>query len=158
MQNRYLTGERVTCVYGPAGRHAFPDPLVVSYWHSVVHVSLISILDGMALNWYRQEDLLRAHMSETMLFGKFKDPELAVCNFRGQLQCRMGGKREGPIEVYPKFWNFNQVARGKREILRIQAWKRSFEFMKKELETIEERHISPAAVPEFATVRRMTRE
>ena len=30
-------------------------------------------------------------MSETVLFGKAKDPELIVLNFRGQLQCRMEG-------------------------------------------------------------------
>ena len=95
-------GEVVTFVYGPAVTYAFPDPLVVAYRHSVVHVSLISILDVTALNWCRQEDL-RAQMSETVLFGKIKDPELVVCNFRGQLQCRMGGKRDGPIEVYPEF-------------------------------------------------------
>ena len=29
-------------------------------------------------------------MSDTVLFGKIKDPELVVFNFRGQLQCRMG--------------------------------------------------------------------
>ena len=29
-------------------------------------------------------------MSETVLLGKVKDPELIVLNFRGQLQCRMG--------------------------------------------------------------------
>ena len=73
---------------------------------------------------------------------------------QGQLQCRLGGKREGPIEVYPKFWNLSPVARDKREVLRIQAWTRSFEFTKKELETIVERDILPAAV---ATVERMTR-
>ena len=76
--------EVLTCVYGPAVTYAFPDLLVVAYRHSVVHVSLISILDGTALNWCRQEDL-RAQMSETVLFGKVKDPELVVGNFRGQL-------------------------------------------------------------------------
>ena len=82
-------GEVVTCVYGPAVTYAFPDPLVAAYRHSVVHVSLISILDGTTLNWRRQEDL-RARMSETVLFGKIKDPELIVLNFRGPLQWRMG--------------------------------------------------------------------
>ena len=70
-------GEVVTCVYGPAVTYAFPDPLVTAYRHSVVHVNLISILDGTALNWCKQEDL-RAQMK--------------VLNFRGQLLCRMGGK------------------------------------------------------------------
>ena len=68
----------------------------------------------------------------------------------------MGGKREGPIEVYPKFWNLNPAAREKREVLRIPAWMRSFEFSKKDLETILERDVLPAAVPEFPTVRKMT--
>ena len=118
-------------------------------------MSLISILDGTALNWCRQEDL-RAQMIETVLFGKFKDPKLVVCNFRGQLQRRMRGKRESPIEVCPKFWNLNPVASDKREVLKILAWTRSFGFTKKDLETIVERDVLLAAVPEFPTVRRMT--
>ena len=61
-------------------------------------------------------------------------------NFRGQLQCRMGGKREGPIETYPKFWNLNPLTANGKEILRIPAWKNSL----------------PATIPEFPTVRRMT--
>ena len=87
-------GEFVSCIYGPAVTYAFPDPLVAAYRHSVVHVSLISVLDGTALNWCRQEEL-RARMSDTVLFGKVKDPELMVLNFRGQLQCRMGGGQTG---------------------------------------------------------------
>ena len=93
--------EVVTCFYGPAVTYAFPDPLVAAYRNSVVHVSLISVLDGTAPNWCRQE-VLRARMSNTVLFGKVKDPDLVEFIFRGQLQCRMGGKREGPIETYPK--------------------------------------------------------
>ena len=87
--------EVVTCIYGPTVIYAFPDPLVAAYRHSVVHVSLISVLDGTALNWCQQE-VLRARMSNTVLFGKVKDPELVVFNFRGQLQCRMGGDVKAP--------------------------------------------------------------
>ena len=43
--------EVVTCIYGPAVTHAFPDTLVAAYRNSVVHASLISVLDGTALNW-----------------------------------------------------------------------------------------------------------
>ena len=43
--------EVVTCIYGPAVTYAFPDPLVAAYRNSVVRVSLISVLDGTALNW-----------------------------------------------------------------------------------------------------------
>ena len=99
--------EVVTCIYGPAVTYAFPDPLVTTYRYSVTHLSLISVLDGTALNWCQQE-VLRAQMSNTVLFGKVKDAELIVYNFRGQMQCRMGGKREGPIETYPKIWNLKR--------------------------------------------------
>ena len=58
--------EVVTCIYGPAVTYAFPDPLVSTYRYSVTHLSLISILDGTALNWCQQE-LLRAQMSNTVL-------------------------------------------------------------------------------------------
>ena len=88
-------GEVVTCIYGPAVTYAFPDPLVAAYRNSVVRVSLLSVLDGTALGWCRQE-VLRAQMSDTVLFGKVKDPELVVFNFRGHLQCRMGG---GSVKV-----------------------------------------------------------
>ena len=147
--------EVVTCIYGPAVAYAFPVTLVTTYRYSVTHLSLISILDGTALNWCQQE-VLRAQMSNTVLFGKVKDAELIVYNFRGQLQCRMGGKREGPIEAYPKFWNLNPLTADGREILRIPAWKESFAMVKRELETIMEREILPAIMPEFPIVRRMT--
>ena len=83
--------EVLTCIHGQAVTYAFPDPLVAAYRISVVHVSLISVLDGTALNWCRQE-VLRARMSNTVIFGKVKDPELVVFNFREKLQCRMGEK------------------------------------------------------------------
>ena len=67
-----------------------------------------------------------------------------------------GGKREGPIEVYPKFWNLNPLAADKNEILRIPAWKGSFDLVKRELEMILEREILTITVPEFPIVRRMT--
>ena len=108
-----------------------------------------------ALNWCQQE-VLRAQMSNTVLFGKVKDAELIVYNFRGQLQCRMGGKREGPIETYPKFWNLNPLTVDGREILRIPAWKDSFALVKREQEAIMEKEILPANIPEFPIVRRMT--
>ena len=148
-------GEVVTCIYGPAVTFAFPDPLVTAYRYSVTHMSLISVLDGPTLNWCQQE-VLRAQMSNTVLFGKVKDPELVVYSFRGQLQCRMGGKREGPIETYPKFWNLNPLTANGREILRIPAWTKSFELVKKELEAILEKEVLPANIPEFPIVRRMT--
>ena len=34
--------------------------------------------------------------------GEGEDPELTVLNFRGQLQCRMKGEQDCPVEAYPK--------------------------------------------------------
>ena len=67
-----------------------------------------------------------------------------------------GGKREGPIETYPKFWNLNPSTANGQEILRIPALKKSFELVKRELEATLEREILPVTIPEFPTVRRMT--
>ena len=67
-----------------------------------------------------------------------------------------GGKREGPIETYPKFWNLNPLTVNGQEILRIPAWKKSFELVKNELEATLEKEVLPATIPEFPTARRMT--
>ena len=83
--------------------------------------------------------------------SRVKDPELTVLNFRGQLRCRRG-EREGPIEA----WNLNLMARNTREVMRVPAWTKNFEFMKKELETILERDVLPAVIPEFLTARRIS--
>ena len=58
------------------------------------------------------------------------------------------GKREGLIEAYPKFWNLNPVAADKGEVLRIPAWKGSFELVKKELKMILKREVLPTTVLE----------
>ena len=82
--------EVVNCTYGPAVTYAFPDPLVTAYRNSVTHLSLISVLDGTALNWCQQE-VLRAQMSNTVLFGKVKDPELMVYISEGNCSAGWGG-------------------------------------------------------------------
>ena len=67
-----------------------------------------------------------------------------------------GGKSEGPIETHPKLWNLNPLTARGQEILRIPAWKKNFELVKRELEAILEKEILPATIPEFPTVRRTT--
>ena len=92
--------EVVTCIYGPAVTYAFPDPLVTAYRNSVAHLSLISVLDGTALNWC-QHEVLRAQMSNTVLFGKVKDPELVVYNFRGNCSAGWGENVKAPSRLIP---------------------------------------------------------
>ena len=96
---------------------------------------------------------MRAQMSETVLFGKIKDPEFMVLTYRGELQCRMGGKREDPIEAYPKFWKLNSLERQAREVLKIPTWTEAFDLIRKELDMFFERDKLLATLPEFPTVR-----
>ena len=58
-----------------------------------------------------------------------------------------GGKSEGPIETYPKFWNLKPLTADKREISRIPSWKGSFELVKRELEMTLEKKICPLSFP-----------
>ena len=96
--------EVATCIYGPAVTYTFPEPLVAAYAyrHSVVHVSLISLLDGTELNWCQQE-VLRARMSNTVLLGKVKDPELVVFSFRGNYSAGWGENVKAPLKRIPSF-------------------------------------------------------
>ena len=114
-----------------------------------MHVSLISNLDGTVLNWCVQEHL-RTQMSETVLFGKIKVLELMKLNLRGPLQCRMGGKREGLIDAYPKFWNLKPLKKQSREILRIQNWTVAIDLVRKELQIILRRDVLPALLAKFS--------
>ena len=92
--------EVVTCIYVPAVTYVFPDPLVAAYRNSVAHLSLISALDGTALNWCQQE-VLRAQMRNTVLFGKLKDPELVVYNFRGNCSAGCEENVKAPLILIP---------------------------------------------------------
>ena len=121
----------------------------MAYRHSVVHVSLISTLDGTALNWCVQEQL-RTQKSGTVLFGKIEVPELMKLNLRGPLQCRMGEKREGLIDAYPKFWNLKPLRKQSREILRIQTWTEAIDLARKELQIILRLDVLPAPLAKFS--------
>ena len=72
--------EFVTVIYGPAVTFAFPDVKVEAYRRSVLHLNLISAVDGSTLNWCEQH-ALRELMSEDLLFAKISEPEMTVINF-----------------------------------------------------------------------------
>ena len=48
-----------------------------------------------------------------------------------------GGKHEGPIETYLKFWNLSPLTADGQEILRILARKKNFELVKRENDSQE---------------------
>ena len=96
--------EFVTVIYGPAVTFAFPDVKVEAYRRSVLHLNLISAVDGSVLNWCEQH-VLRELMSEDLLFGKIAEPEMTVVNFDDHFRDRMGEVERGHIEVFPELWN-----------------------------------------------------
>ena len=93
--------EFVTVIYGPAVTFAFADVKVEVYRRSVLHLNLISAVDGSALKWYEQHEL-RELMSEDLLFAKISEPAMTVINFEDNFRDRMGEVDRGHIEVFPK--------------------------------------------------------
>ena len=71
--------EFVTVIYGPATTFAFPDVKVEAYRRSVLHLNLISAVDGSALIWCEQH-VLRELMSEDLLFAEVSEPDMTVVN------------------------------------------------------------------------------
>ena len=100
--------EFVTVIYGPAVTFAFPDVKVEAYRRSVLHLNLISAVDGSTLNWCEQH-ALRELMSEDLLFAKISEPEMTVINFDDHFCDRMGEVERGHIEVFPKLWNLRPL-------------------------------------------------
>ena len=96
--------EFVTVIYGPVVTFAYPDVKVEAYRRSLLHLNLISAVDGSVLNWCEQQVLLEL-MSEDLLFGKIAEPEMMVVNFDDHFRDRMGEVERGQIEVFPKLWN-----------------------------------------------------
>ena len=131
--------EVVTCIYGLAVTYAFPDPRAGWNRAELVRARKTEGTDE------RNSALREGERSRTN--GTQLPGAAAVQNG--------GGGSEGSIEV-PKFWNLNPLAAGKHEVLRIPAWKGSFDLVKRELETILERENLPTVVPELPIVRRMT--
>ena len=110
--------EFVTVIYGPAVTFAFPDVKVEAYRRSVLHLNLISAVDGSVLNWCEQH-VLRELMSEDLLFGKVAEPEMTVVNFDYHIRDRMGEVERGHIEVFLKLWNLRLYDKTNGEISRL---------------------------------------
>ena len=110
--------EFVTVIYGPAVTFAFPDVKVEAYRRSVLHLDLISAVDGSALNWCEQHEL-RELMIEDLLFAKLSQPEMTVVIFDDHFRDRMGEMDRGHIEIFPKLWNLRPYDKINGEITRI---------------------------------------
>ena len=111
------TTEFVTVIFGPAVTFVFPDVKVEAHRRSVLHVNLISAVDGSALNWCEQ-GVLRELMKEDLLLAKISETEMTAINFDDNFRDSMGEVHRGHIEAFPKLWNLRPYNKTNGEITR----------------------------------------
>ena len=146
--------EFVTVIYGPAVTFAFLDVKVEAYRRSVLHLNLISAVDGSVLNWCEQH-VLREFMSEDLLFGKISEPEMTVVNFDDHFHDRMGEVERGLIELFPKLWNLKPYDKMTGEITRIPRLTTAYHKVREETKGLGDYKKLPEEIPEFPLIRRM---
>ena len=146
--------EFVTVIYGPAVTFAFPDVKVEAYRRSVLHLNLISVVDGSALNWCKQH-ALREMMSEDWLFAKISEPEMTVINFDDHFRDRMGEVYRGKIEVLPKLWNQRRYDKTNGEVTRNPRLNATYHKISEETKGWGDYKKLPKEIPEFPLIRRM---
>ena len=146
--------EFVTVIYGPAVTFAFPDVKVEAYRRSVLHLNLISAVDGSELNWCEQHTL-RELMSEDLLFAKISEPEMTGINFDDHFRDRMGEVERGHIEVFPKLWNLRPYDKTNGEITRVPRLTAAYHKLREETKDWGDYEKLPEAIPEFPLIRRM---
>ena len=144
----------VTLIYGPAVTFAFPDVKVEAYRRSVLHLNLISAVDGSVLNWCEQH-VLRELMSEDLLFGKIAEREMTVVNFDDHFRDRMREVERGHIEVFPKLWNLRPYDKMNGEITRIPRFTTAYHKVREETKGWGDYKKLPEENPEFPLMRRM---
>ena len=146
--------EFVTVIYGRAVTFAFPDVKVEAYRRSVLHLNLISAVDGSVLNWCEQH-VLRELMGEDLLFGKIAEPEMTVVNFDDRFRDRMGEVERGHIEVFPKLWNLRPYDKTNDDITRIPRLTTAYHKVREETKDWGDYEKLPEEIPEFPLIRRI---
>ena len=146
--------EFVTVIYGPAVTFAFPDVKVEAYRRSVLHLNLISAVDGSTLNWCEQHTL-RELMSEDLLFTKISEPEMTVINFDDHFRDRMGEVERGHIEVFPKLWNLRPYDKTNGEMTRVPRLVAAYHKVREETKDWGDYEKLPEEISEFPLIRRM---
>ena len=146
--------EFVTVIYGLAVAFAFPDVKVEAYRRSVLHLKLISAVDGSVLNWCEQH-VLRELMSKDLLFGKIAEPEMTVVNFDDHFRDRIGEVERGHIEVFPKLWNLRPYDKINGEITRVPRLTTAYHKVREETKDWGDYEKLPEEIPEIPLIRRM---
>ena len=141
--------EIATVIYGPAVTFAFPVVKGEAYSRSVLHLNLISAVDG------SEQRVLRELMSEDLLFAKMSEPEMTVVNFDDHFRDRMGEVDRWHIEVFSKLWNLRPYDKTNGEITRIPRLTAAYHKMREETKGWGDYKKLPEEIPEFPLIRRM---
>ena len=72
-----------------------------TYSTSVLHLNLISVVDGSTLNWCVQ-NILQEALSKYMPFERVFEPKMRTINFNNRFRDRMAELERGRIEQYAK--------------------------------------------------------
>ena len=80
---------------------ALPDAEVEAYRRSLVHLNLISVVEGSTLSWCEQI-MAREAMSEDLLFANVAEPDMRAMIFNKHFRDRMGKEDRGHLKVFPK--------------------------------------------------------
>ena len=154
-----ITGatEFVTVIYGPAVTFAFPGVKVEAYRRSVLHLNLISAVEGSALNWCEQR-ALREIMGKDLLFAKISEPEMTVISFDDHFRDRMVEVDRGHIEVFPKLWNLRPYDKTNGEVRRTPRLTAAYHKLREETKGWGHYKKLPDEIPEFPLIRRFLLE
>ena len=144
----------VTVIYGPAVTFAFPAVKVEAYRRSVLHLNLISAVDGSALNCCEQH-VLRELKSKDLLFAKISEPEMTVVNFDNHFRNCMGEVNRGHVEAFPKLWNLSPYDKTNGEITRIPRLTAAYHKVREETKCWDDYKKLPEEIPEFPLIRRI---
>ena len=120
----------------------------------MLHLNLISAVDGSALYWGEQH-ALREIMSEDLLFAKISEPEMTVINFDDPFHDRMGEVDRGHIEVFPKLWNLRPYYKTNGEITRTPRLTAAYHKLRDETKGWGDYKKLPEEIPGFPLIRRM---
>ena len=140
--------EFVTVMYGPAVTFAFRDVKVEAYRRSVLHLNVISAVDGNALNWCEQH-ALRGIMSEDLLSAKISEPGMTVINFDDHFRDRMGEVDRGHTDVFPKPWNLRPYYKTSGEVTRILRLTAAYHKLREETKGLGDYKKLPEEIPDF---------
>ena len=142
------TTEFVTVIYGPAVKFASPDVKVDAYRKSVLHLNLISAVDGSALHWCEQ-NVLQELMSEDLLFAEISEPEITGINFDDHFRDQMSEVDRVHIEVFPKLWNFRPYNKTNGETTKIPCSMSSYHKVREKTKSWGDYKKLPEEIPEI---------